>query len=146
MKYVADRERRNVCGCQVGEKWKDLAWSLFAGVHTDADTLRMITDIELKHADSLSDQIQDMMSRWWRRQGSDATVTQLRDALDLINVPYVDDDNVNVQPSFSTSFVIDSDMEELDVGEVTETDPNVSRLMHSYQTRYVDSSLFTVTF
>ena len=42
----------------MGEKWKDLAWALFAGVHSDADTLRMITDIELKHPDDLSEQIQ----------------------------------------------------------------------------------------
>jgi len=120
----------------VGEKWKDLAWALFAGVHTDADTLRMITDIELKHPDDLSDRIQDMMARWWKRKGNDATVTQLRDALDLIQVPYVDEDNADVRPSFSTSFAIDSDLDELDVGEVTEEDPNVSRLMHTYRTRY----------
>lgn len=123
----------------MGEKWKDLAWALFAGVHTDAETLRMITDIELKHPDDLSDQIQDMMSRWWKRKGNSATVTQLRDALDLIEVPYVDEDNVDSRPSFSTSFAIDSDLEELDVGEVTETDPNVSRLMHTYRTRYFHS-------
>jgi len=34
--------------------------------------------------------------------------------------------------SFSTSFAIDSDPDELDVGEVAETDPNVSRLMSTY--------------
>ena len=120
---------------QVGEKWKDLAWALFAGVHTDAETLRMITDIELKHPDDLSDQIQDMMSRWWRRNGTSATVTQLRDALELVQVPYVDEDNADARPSFSTSFAVDSDVDELDVGEVNETDPDVSRLMRSYNTR-----------
>jgi len=118
---------------QVGEKWKDLAWALFAGVHTDAETLRMITDIELKQPDDLSEQIQDMMSRWWKRKGNSATVAELREALDLIGVPYVDEDNVDARPSFSTSFAIDSDLEELDVGEVTETDPNVSRLMNTYR-------------
>ena len=61
-------------------------------------------------------------------------MSQLRDALELIQVPYVDEDNVDGgQPSFSTSFMIDSDPEELDVGEVTEADPNVSRLMDSYR-------------
>jgi len=73
---------------QVGEKWKDLAWALFAGVHTEAETLRMITDIELKHPDDLSDQVQDMMLRWWRRKGNNATVAQLRDALELIQVQF----------------------------------------------------------
>jgi len=122
------------CTLQVGEKWKDLAWALFADVHAEADTLRMITDIELKHPDDLSDQIQDMMSRWWKRKGNSATVAQLRDALDLIQVPYVDEENAGAgQPSFSTSFVIDSDLEELDVGDVNETDPNVSRLMDTYR-------------
>jgi len=125
----------------VGEKWKDLAWALFAGAHTDAETLRMIADVELKHPDDLSEQVQDMMSRWWRRLGTDATVTQLRDALDLIEVPYVDEDSAAgdaaaARPSFSTSFAVDSDLEELDVGEVTEQDPDVSRLMRSFRTRY----------
>jgi len=127
--------RRRLC-VQVGDKWKDLAWSLFAGAHTDAETLRMIADIELKHPDDLSDQVQDMMARWWRRLGSAATVTQLRDALDLVQVPYVDEDGAGLQPSFSTSFVVDSDADELDVGEVDEQDPDVSRLMRSYRTRY----------
>ena len=79
-----------------------------------------------------------MMSRWWRRLGNEATVTQLRDALELVQVPYVDEDNAGVgQPSFSTSFAVeDSDVEEqLDVGEVTEADPDVSRLMRTYRTR-----------
>jgi len=74
-----------------------------------------------------------MMGRWWRRKGTAATVTQLRDALDLIAVPYVDEDNL---PTFSTSFAVDSDVDELDVGEVTEHDPDVSRLMRNYRTRY----------
>ena len=92
----------------------------------------MITDIELKHPDDMSEQIQDMMARWWKRKGNSATVTQLRDALDLIQVPYVDED-VDTRHSFSASFAIDSDPEELDVGEVTENDPNVSRLMNTYR-------------
>jgi len=49
----------------------------------------------------------------------------------------VDEENVDGRAtSFSTSFAIDSDPDELDVGEVTETDPNVSRLMSTYRARY----------
>jgi hypothetical protein len=132
--------RRLLLFFQVGEKWKDLAWALFDGVQTDPETVRMIADIELKNPGRLSDAVQDLMARWWKKKGIEATVDELRDTLDLIAVPYVQEEYTDLRSNFSASFGFDSESEGLDVGEVTETDPNVSRLMRNYKVRSLNAS------
>jgi len=127
---------------QIGNWWKDLAWTLFEGVQADGETVRMIADIELKSPGRLDDQVRDLMARWWKRRGTEATVEELRECLDLVGVTYVQEECPSGvgRPTLSTSFVFDSDHDELDVGEVADTDPNVSRLMRSYKVRSMNAS------
>lgn len=116
---------------KVGGRWPDLAWALFEGIHTDAATLRMIKDIQLKNPSRLTDQIQDMMNRWWTQKGQAATIEELRRSLELINLPFVQDETLNV--TMANSFFSTSDLEnKLAFEEVEAADPEVSRMIHEY--------------
>ena len=42
---------------RVGSNWKDLSWVIMDGIQSDAETLRMNKDIELKHPGSLTEQV-----------------------------------------------------------------------------------------
>lgn len=133
--------RQNVLFFQIGSWWKDVAWTLFDGVQSESETVRMIADIELKNPGRLEEQVRDLMARWWKRRGTEATVEVLRECLDVIGVPYVQEECPGIgRPSQSTSFAFESEPEELDVGEVADTDPNVSRLIRSYKVRSMNAS------
>ena len=79
----------SVLALQVGGNWLDLAWVLFDGLQTDADTVRMIKDIQLKHPRALTDQVHDLMHRWWQRRGHAATIDQLQRALESVHMIYI---------------------------------------------------------
>lgn len=116
---------------KVGGRWPDLAWALFEGIQTDAATLRMIKDIQLKNPGRLTDQIQDMMNRWWNQKGQAATIEELRRSLELINIPFVQDETLNV--TMANSFFSTSDLEnKLACEEVDAFDPEVTRMIQEY--------------
>lgn len=53
---------------RVGSNWKDLAWVLFDGIQSDAETIRMIKDIQLKQPGKLTEQVR--LVHWSCRLGS----------------------------------------------------------------------------
>ena len=129
--YPMSPGKQSLLFFKVGGRWPDLAWALFEGIHTDAATLRMIKDIELKNPGRMTDQIQDMMNRWWTQKGQAATIEELRRSLELINLPFVQDETLNV--TMANNFFSTSDLEnKLAVEEVDAGDPEVSRMAHEY--------------
>jgi len=48
--------RQLVLFFKIGSNWLDLAWVLFDGLQGDADTVRMIKDVQLKNTAGLTDQ------------------------------------------------------------------------------------------
>ena len=124
---------------KVGSKWKDLAWVLFESLLTESETVRMIKDIEIKHPSEHNTQIQDLLNRWWHRMGSEATIDELKAALDLVNMPYIQDETFG-ENRFSDA---ESDCENaniLDISEIDDNDPNVSRYIEEYEIRSLNNS------
>lgn len=122
---------------KVGSNWLDLAWVLFDGLQTDSDTVRMIKDIQLKNPDRLTDQVHDLMHRWWRKKGADATIEELQRALDTIHLAYIHEEYIDQMAAFVPHLDAEDD---LDVGELSDADPNVSRLVHEYDVRSLNAS------
>lgn len=129
--------RQAILFFRLGSNWKDLAWVLFDGLLSDADTLRMIRDIQLKNPGNLKDQVNDMMKRWWKKSGSKATIDKLQRSLDFIHTAYIQEDFFN-RRSTITSYTDTED--DLEIGEVEDNDPDVSRFIEEYQIRSLNSS------
>ena len=129
--------RQNILFFRLGSNWKDLAWVLFEGLLSDADTLRMIKDIQLKHPGDIRGQVNDMMKRWWKKRGSSATLDELQKALEIVHTAYVQEEFFN-QRSTLTSYTDTED--DLEIGEVSDHDPDVSRIIGEYESRSPNSS------
>ena len=114
---------------RVGNNWKDLAWVLFDGLLSDSETVRMVKDIQLKHPGDLQHQVNEMISRWWKKRGADATIEELQRALDYINLGYLREEFRDPKKSVTT--YTDTE-DELDISEISDTDPDVSRLIGEY--------------
>ena len=120
-----------------GVNWLDLAWVLFDTLQTDPETVRMIKDIELRNPGGLTDQVHDLMHRWWRIKGAAATIEELQRALDTVHMPYISEEFYDQ----SASIVAFSDTEDnLDVQEISAADPDVSRLNVEYNRRSLNAS------
>lgn len=131
--------RQSLLFFRIGGRWQELAWVLFEGAQSDAETIRMVKDIQLKNTGKLTDQIHDMMARWWKTKGHAATIEELRRALDLINLPCVQDETFN--PKAVDSFFPGSDDRRgLECREIEVADPDVSRLLQEYNQRSHNSS------
>lgn len=77
------------------------------------------------------------MQRWWKKKGSEATIDELQKALDTIHLAYIHEEYIDPR----SSFVPHTDTEdELDVGEVSDADPNVSRIVQEYEVRSLNAS------
>ena len=113
---------------KIGDKWPDLAWVLFDGLLSESETIRLVTDIQLKNPGDLTGQMHDLMNRWWKMKGRAATIEQLQDALDLVEVPYIQGAGMDSNASF---FDTDKD-KEFKVQKSSMADPDVSRLMQEY--------------
>lgn len=118
-----------------GKEWKELALELFDGIQNEADTTRMIQKIQHKYPLSLTEQVHVMMHKWWRKKGRDATIEELRRALDIIGIPYIEEEYLNQlrREKMTSEGGSDSDEGELSHSEIDERDPNVSRLMAEYE-------------
>ena len=124
---------------KVGSKWRDLAWVLFEGLLSESETIRVIKDIELKNPTQHNAQIQDLLDRWWHRKGMEATIDELKTALDLVTMPYIVDEAFG-EKRFSDA---ESDVEYsgiLDISEIDDNDPNVSRYIEEYDYRSMNNS------
>jgi len=124
--------RQSILFFRLGSNWKDLAWVLFDGLLSDADTLRMIKDIQLKNPGNIRDQVNDMMKRWWKKRGTSATIDELQKALDIVHTAYVQEEFFN-RRSTITSYTDTED--DLEIGEVSDNDPDVSRIISEYDVR-----------
>ena len=122
---------------KVGSKWKDLAWVLFESILTESETVRLIKDIEIKNRSQRNSEIQDLLNRWWVKKGASATIDELKSSLDLVNMPYIQDETVNDYFSHESEF---DDDDELDISEIDENDPNVSRYIEEYDIRSLNNS------
>lgn len=120
--------RQELLFFKVGGRWPELAWVLFEGVQTDSATVRMVKDIQLKNPSKLTDQIQDMMTRWWKQKGEAATIEELKRSLDIINIPFIQDETFN--PRHASSFF--EEEPKLMLEEVDSRDPDVSRMIQEY--------------
>jgi len=77
------------------------------------------------------------MHRWWQRRGRRATIAELQRALDACRIAYIPEEFYDRH----ASFVAYTDSEDdLAVGEVSEADPNVSRLIQEYDTQSANAS------
>ena len=126
---------------RVGGNWRDLAWVLFDGIQNDSETIRMTKDIQLKHPEHLTDQVHDLMHRWWKKKGSEATIEELQRALELVNMIYIQEEYVHqgrrTRPSV-TSYTESED--DLDISQIEGDDPDVSRLIQEYHVRSLNAS------
>jgi len=77
------------------------------------------------------------MHRWWQRRGYRATIAELQRALDACHVAYIPEEFYDQHASFIS--YTDSE-DDLDVGRVSEADPNVSRLIQEYETQSANAS------
>ena len=82
-------------------------------------------------------QVHDLMHRWWQRRGHKATIAELQQALDDCRIAYIPEEFLDRHGSFVAYTDTEDD---LDVGQVSETDPNVSRLIHEYNTQSANAS------
>ena len=123
--------------CSVsGKEWKELALELMEGLQSETDTTRMIQKIQQKYPLSLTEQVHVMMHKWWRKKGRDATIEELRRALDIIGIQYIEEEYLNQlrKGKVTSEAASDSDDDaELSHSEIDERDPNVSRLMAEYE-------------
>ena len=131
--------RQTVLFFKITERWPDLAWVLFDGIQSDSETIRMVKDIELRNPSKLSEQIHDLMNRWWKEKGSAATIDELHRALELVEMASIKQEYFDPKTNNNFSFMND-DTATLDVGEIAETDPNVSRLSRQYTMRSLNAS------
>ena len=123
---------------RVGNNWQDLAWVLFDSLQNDTETIRMLKDIEIKSPNNLTNQVHDLMHRWWKKRGQEATIEELRQALDMCHIPYLMEELTDRNSSlFSHSESEDN----LDVSALSDQDPDVSRLMHEYEVRSLNASM-----
>jgi len=77
------------------------------------------------------------MHRWWQRRGRRATIAELQRALDACRIAYIPEEFFDRH----SSFIAYTDSEDdLDVGQVSEADPNVSRLILEYNTQSANAS------
>jgi len=79
----------------------------------------------------------DLMHRWWQRRGRRATIAELQRALDACRIAYIPEEFYDRHASF-VSYTDSED--DLDVGQVSEADPNVSRLIQEYETQSANAS------
>ncbi len=122
---------------RIGNNWKDLAWVLFEGLLSDSETIRLIKDIQLKNPGEIREQVNDMMNRWWKKRGSDATIEELQRALDLVHMGYVRDEYFDYRASVTTYTDTEDD---LDISEISDNDPDVSRLIGEFEVRSLNNS------
>jgi hypothetical protein len=138
LQRLSSSNRQCVLFFKVGGNWMDMAWVLFDGLQTDPETVRMIRDIQLKNPNGLAEQMHDLMQRWWNRRGRYATIEELRRALDAVHIAYIREEFDDVR----TSVIPYSDTEdELDVGEISDADPNVTRLVQEYEIRSLNATM-----
>jgi len=78
------------------------------------------------------------MHRWWQRRGRRATIAELQRALDSCRIAYIPEEFFDRHSSFIT--YTDSE-DNLDVGQVSGDDPNVSRLIDEYNTQSANATL-----
>lgn len=130
--------RQMVLFFKVGSNWKDLAWVLFEGILSDSETIRMIKDIQLKHPGQLTEQVHDLMRRWWAKRGPNATIDELYMAMDIISMGYIKEEHFGDRTTSVTAYT-DTD-DDLDISEIDEADPDVSRLMSEYHARSLNAS------
>lgn len=90
----------------------------------------MIGDIQLKHPRNLTGQVSDFMHRWWRAKGPTATIEELRRALDIASMPYVQEDFFN-EPLPSPGG---------NKGNLSGDDPEVARLIQEFGVRSLNTS------
>lgn len=122
--------------------WPDLAWILFDEIQSDAETVRTIADIKLKHQEDAGAQIRDLMARWWLKKGDAATIEELQNALEFVQIPYVQEEDENASFFYPTRGSDEEDFEDelgsrsmgqrLMTQEVSQNDPDVSRMMIEY--------------
>lgn len=129
--------RQKLLFFRVGGNWRDLAWVLFEGIQNDSETIRMLKDIQLKHPGHLTNQVNDMMNRWWKKKGAAATIEELQRALDIVRFGYLEEEYFD-QRNTLTSYTDTED--ELDISEISDTDPDVSRLIEEYDMRSGNNS------
>jgi len=77
------------------------------------------------------------MHRWWQKHGRRATIAELQRALDACHIAYIPEEFMDRHASF-IAFTDSED--DLDVGQVSEADPNVSRLIQEYDTQSANVS------
>jgi len=77
------------------------------------------------------------MHRWWQRRGRRATIAELQRALDACRIAYIPEEFYDRHASFIS--YTDSE-DDLDVGQVSEANPNVSRLIQEYDTQSANAS------
>lgn len=71
-----------------------------------------------------------MMHRWWKRKGAAATIEELQRALKITGMAYIKDE-LNEGRNSRLEDAIQSD-NELDVGAISDADPEVSRLVNEF--------------
>ena len=129
--------RQMILFFKVGSNWRHLAWVLFDEILTDAEIIRMVKDIQLKHRGELTAQVHDLMQRWWKKLGASATIEELRYALEFVNMAYIQEEHYDQRNSI-TSFTDTED--ELDIDEISDKDPNVSRILDEYELKSLNNS------
>ena len=77
------------------------------------------------------------MHRWWQRRGRRATIAELQRALDSCRIAYIPEE---FHDRHSTFIAFTDSEDDLDVGQVSGNDPNVSRLIHEYNTQSANAS------
>lgn len=134
---LSPSEKQMLLFFRVGNNWHDLAWVLFDSIQTDTETIRMLKDIEIKFPRDLSGGVHDMMNRWWRKRGKEATIEELRRSLDMCHIPYLMEE---ISPTRNSSLYSGSE-DNLDTTALSDQDPDVSRLMHEYEVRSLNASM-----
>ena len=139
---------------KVGQvNWPDLAWVLFDGIQNDSETVRMITDIRLKCGDDVGSQIREVMARWWTKKGEEATIEELQNALEFVNIPFIHEEDQNASVFYPEQDEVEEEIYGVDatghpvdnssrlyLGKVPGNDPDVTRLIQEYDRRSPNAS------
>ncbi|KAK2139095.1 hypothetical protein NP493_6709g00005 [Ridgeia piscesae] len=78
------------------------------------------------------------MHRWWTKKGISATVEELKKALDFINMAYIHEEYFDNMRKNLTSYT--GSEGDLDISEISDDDPDVSRLIQEYNVRSLNTS------
>ncbi|CAH1788292.1 unnamed protein product [Owenia fusiformis] len=107
--YTNSPEKQLFLFFKVSQNWKDLSKALFKDIMDSKSVAKMNEEIERKYPDTLTERVNEVMHRWWRKKGQNATIEELQGALDEVNLGYIREEIEDVISDSESRLSLDTD-------------------------------------